>query len=90
MHSGFYGVAKPSADEYWQARAKQRVNGVWKPLIGKHPNEANGLLEGKPIPKPSTRKELAAFLNELAAKVGILYHPERNPNGYLATEDNLS
>jgi hypothetical protein len=57
-------------------------------VYGKPAIEQNGLLEGKPIPKQSTRKQLVEYLNALAHKVGIEKTP-LNPNGYLATEDNI-
>lgn len=62
---------------YWIRKA------ICKPAV-----MANGLLEGKPIPKPSTRQELADYLNGLARKI----HIERtatNPGGYFATPENI-
>jgi hypothetical protein len=80
---GFYGPNREAiAELYWPFRADHGE------LIGRHPCEANGLLEGKPVPQPTTRKELVAFLNELAHKVGI-ERTTLNPKGYLATEESI-
>jgi hypothetical protein len=60
----------------------------WLDKARGNPLAANGLLEGKPVPKITTRKDIVTFLNGLAHKVGI----ERtvlNPKGYLATEENI-
>lgn len=63
--------------EYWKRKA------ICKPAI-----MANGLLEGKPIPEPSTRQELANYLNELARQKGI-ERTATNPGGYFATPENI-
>lgn len=70
------------ADWYW---ANKQQDGQ---LFGKPAVMQNGLLEGKPVPKPSTRQDLADWLNKQAAKLGIA-KTETNPTGYWATADNI-
>lgn len=68
---------------YW---AKKAAEGK---LLGRKATEQNGLLEGKPIPDgPTSRKQLAAWLNDLAHKVHI-ERTQLNPTGYYATADNI-
>lgn len=54
---------------------------------GKPAIEQNGRLDGKPA-HVSTRQELVDFLNNLAESKGIAKSPT-NPNGYLATLENI-